>query len=138
MNTASLLLKLKEALNTHDIDSFTACFNEDYHSEQPAHPDRTFRGKEQVKENWSSIFSEMPDFSAQLLSHSISNKTIWAEWEWQGTRQDKSRLLMRGVTIMGAEEGKIQWGRLYVEPVERSGKDIEATVQEVMQGKKDN
>jgi hypothetical protein len=44
---------------------------------------------------------------------------------------------MRGVTIMGAEEGKITWGRLYVEPVDISGKGIEATVREVIQGKKE-
>ena len=44
---------------------------------------------------------------------------------------------MRGVTIMGVEGRKIKWGRLYVEPVEMSGKDIETAVKEVMHGKKD-
>lgn len=135
MDLESLLLKLKDAINAHDIDSFIECFDENYHSEQPVHPDRTFLGREQVKRNWSSNFDEMPDFSATLLRHYISNSCLWAEWEWQGTRQDKSRLLMRGVTIMGAENGKIKWGRLYVEPVEASGKGIDATVREVMQGK---
>jgi hypothetical protein len=132
----SLLLKLKDAFNTHDIDSLGECFDEGYFSEQPVHPDRTFQGHEQVKKNWASNFNEMPDFSAQLLRHAISNNTIWAEWEWQGTRRDKSRLLMRGVTIMGIEDNKIKWGRLYVEPVEVSGKGIEAAVEEVMHGKK--
>jgi len=136
MDLESLLLKLKDAFNTHDINSFIECFDENYYSEQPVHPDRTFRGQEQVKKNWSSNFDEMPDFSAQLLRHFISNDSIWAEWEWQGTRQGKSRLHMRGVTIMGVEDGKIKWGRLYVEPVQVSGKGIEVTVREVMQGKK--
>lgn len=136
MDLESLLLKLKNALNTHDINAFTECFDDNYYSEQPVHPDRTFSGREQVKKNWSSNFDEMPDFSAQLLGYFLSNNSIWAEWEWQGTRQDKSRLLMRGVTIMGVENEKIKWGRLYVEPVELSGKGIEATVREVMHGKK--
>ena len=136
MDLESLLLKLKDAFNTHDINSFIECFDQHYYSEQPVHPDRTFRGQEQVNKNWSSNFDEMPDFSARLLRNVISNNTIWAEWEWQGTRQDKSKLLMRGVTIMGIEDGKIKWGRLYVEPVEESGKGIEAAVKEVMQGKK--
>ena len=136
MDLESLLLKLKDAFNTHDINSLMECFDRNYYSEQPVHPDRTFGGQEQVNKNWSSNFDEMPDFSARLLRHVISNNTIWAEWEWQGTRQDKSRLLMRGVTIMGIEDGKIKWGRLYVEPVEESGKGIEAAVKEVMQGKK--
>ena len=136
MDLESLLLKLKNAFNTHDIELLIGCFDESYSSEQPLHPDRTFNGQEQVKKNWASNFNEIPDFSAQLLRHAISNNSIWAEWEWQGTRQDKSRLLMRGVTIMGVEDGKIKWGRLYVEPVEINGKGIEAAVEEVMHGKK--
>ena len=45
---------------------------------------------------------------------------------------------MRGVMIMGVEEDKITWGRLYVEPVELTGKGIDAAVKEVMQGKMNN
>ena len=136
MDLESLLLKLKDAFNSHDIKLLIECFDESYSSEQPVHPGRTFIGQEQVKKNWASNFSEMPDFSAHLLRHAISNNYIWAEWEWQGTRQDKSKLLMRGVTIMGVEDGKIKWGRLYVEPVEMNGKGIEAAIEEVMHGKK--
>jgi hypothetical protein len=78
----------------------------------------------------------MPDFSAQLIGYAVNSDSIWTEWEWQGTRKDNSKLFIRGVMIMGVEAGKITWGRLYVEPVEASGKGIEAAVQEVMQGKK--
>jgi hypothetical protein len=138
MDLEPLLLKLKAAFNTHDINALIECFDESYFSEQPVHPDRTFQGYEQVKKNWASNFKEMSNFSAQLLRHVISDNLIWAEWEWQGTRRDKSRLLMRGVTIMGIEDYKIKWGRLYVEPVEVSGKSIEAAVEEVMHGKKTN
>ena len=138
MDGATLLLKLTDAMNAHDIEAFVACFHENYHSEQPVHPDRTFRGKEQVRKNWSSNFEEMPDFTAHLVRQSISNDTIWSEWDWQGTRKDNTRLSMRGVMIVGVEEGKISWGRLYVEPVEESGKGIEAAVKEVMQGKRKN
>jgi hypothetical protein len=138
MDAESLLYKLKDAFNTHDIESFIECFGESYLSEQPVHPDRTFQGREQVRKNWASNFEEMPDFSAQLVRHVINNGSLWAEWEWQGTRRDNSKLFMRGVTIMGVEEGKIAWGRLYVEPVEVSGKGIEVAVEEVMHGKKIN
>ena len=44
MDLESLLLKLKDALNKHDINSFIECFDENYFSEQPVHPDRTFLG----------------------------------------------------------------------------------------------
>jgi hypothetical protein len=136
MNQEALLLKLKNAFNTHDIKSLIECFDENYYSEQPLHPDRTFRGQAQVEKNWASNFSEMPDFSAHLVRHAISDNSIWSEWEWQGTRMDKSVLLMRGVIIMTIENGKINRARLYIEPVEVSGKGIEAAVEEVMLGKK--
>jgi hypothetical protein len=136
MNLEALLLKLNDAFNTRDIKLLTECFHESYSSEQPVHPDRTFLGREQVVKNWASNFEEMPDFLAHLVRYALSNQSLWAEWEWQGTRKDKSRLLMRGVTIMGVENDKIIWGRLYVEPVEVNGKGIEAAVRKVMQGKR--
>ena len=123
-------------MNMHDIQAFVECFDERYFSEQPVHPDRTFQGQEQVRKNWTSLFNEMPDFSTQVLRHAISNDCIWAEWEWQGTRQDKSILRMRGVTIMGVEDSKVKWGRLYMEPVEVIGKGIKAAVVELTRGKK--
>ncbi|HUQ66847.1 MAG TPA: nuclear transport factor 2 family protein [Flavitalea sp.] len=136
MNTETLLFKLKAAFNTHDIDAFVACFDEDYHSEQPVHPDRRFNGRDHVRKNWASNFDEMPDFSAQLLRYTINNDEVWTEWEWQGTRKDTSKLLMCGVMIFQVQDAKITWARLYVEPVDVSGKGIEAAVEEVMHGKK--
>jgi hypothetical protein len=53
--------RLLAAMNARDIEAFVACFAEDYESEQPAHPDRAFVGREQVRENWSAIFSGVPD-----------------------------------------------------------------------------
>lgn len=136
MDAEALLFKLKDALNAHDIEAFVACFDDNYYSEQPVHPDRTFQGREQVRRNWASNFDEMPDFSAQLIRHAINKDSIWTEWEWQGTRRDNSKLFMRGVMIIGVHEDKITWGRLYVEPVEMNGKGIEAAVAEVMHGKR--
>jgi hypothetical protein len=97
MDAESLLFKLKDALNIHDIEAFVACFAENYHSEQPVHPDRTFQGREQVRKNWASNFYEMPDFSAQLIGYAVNSDSIWTEWEWQGTRKDNSKLFIRGV-----------------------------------------
>jgi len=137
MDEESLLFKLRDAFNARDIEALVACFKENYSSEQPVHPDRTFHGREQVRKNWASNFDEMPDFSAQLIRYSVNNDSVWAEWEWRGTRKDNSKLFMRGVMIMGVQAGRISWGRLYVEPVEINGKGIEAAIEEVMRGKKD-
>jgi SnoaL-like polyketide cyclase. len=138
MNTENLLFKLRDAFNTHNIEAFIACFDENYSSEQPVHPDRSFKGREQLRKNWSSNFDEMPDFSAQLIRYTINADCAWTEWEWQGTRRDNSKLFMRGVMIIGMQQDIITWCRLYVEPVEVNGKGIEAAVEEVMQGKKNN
>src|SRR4030095_710410 len=97
MDAETLLFKLKDALNTHDIEAFVLCFDENYYSEQPVHPDRKFRGRDQVRKNWASNFEERPDFSAQLIRHAINNDSIFSEWEWQGTRRDESKLLIRAV-----------------------------------------
>ena len=33
-----------------------------------------------------------------------------------------------GLTVMGIADGKIAWGRLYIEPVEQNGEGREASV----------
>jgi hypothetical protein len=135
MNLPDLLFRLNKAFNLRNIDQFVDCFADDYRSEQPLHPNRAFIGKDQVRKNWGANFIEMPDFTAELLSHQTNNNTVWAEWDWKGTRQDKSTLHMRGVTIFGIENNKINWGRLYMEPVQTEGPGIEAAVKKVMHGK---
>ena len=136
MDARSLLFKLKDAFNLHDMENFSDCFHEDYDSEQPAHPGRSFQGRKQAVKNWAGNFTEMPDFTAELVNYAITENTFWAEWDWKGTRKDHSQLHMRGITIFGVDKGRIRWGRLFVEPVDESGKDIEAAVKELMHGKK--
>ena len=67
--------RLNDAMNAHDIDAFVACFDDDYESEQPAHPDRAFRGREQVRRNWSAIFEGVPDFRSELVRSTASGET---------------------------------------------------------------
>ena len=69
MSIESLLAKLTDAFNSRSIDRVAECFDPNYDSAQPVHPARHFRGKEQVIKNWSANFTEMPDFSAVVLSH---------------------------------------------------------------------
>jgi len=122
--------RLRAAMNARDIDAFVACFAEDYDSEQPAHPDRAFRGREQVRENWSAIFDGVLDFSAELVAGAAAGHVEWSEWRWRGTQADGTRLDMAGVIVGGVREGLLQWARLYVEPVEEGG-GIEAAVREM-------
>jgi hypothetical protein len=79
---SSLLRRLHEAMNQHDLEAFLACFHPQYRSEQPAHPDRAFGGVEQVRNNWSEISAGIPDFRADLVRSSSDGGAFWAEWEW--------------------------------------------------------
>ena len=122
------LERLHRAMNQHDLAGFLACFDPDYRSEQPAHPNRGFGGREQVEKNWAALFSAMPDFHAELVATTEDGDTVWAEWHWSGTRAGEAPLDMSGVTIFGVKDGLIAWGRLYMEEVEAAGEDIDQTV----------
>jgi ketosteroid isomerase-like protein len=124
--------RLNAAMNAHDVEAFLACFQEDYESEQPAHPDRGFGGREQVRENWSAIFDGVPDFRSQLVSAAARGDTVWSEWRWQGTQSDGEPLDMAGVIICELRDGIIARARLYIEPVERGGAGIDAAVRRMV------
>jgi ketosteroid isomerase-like protein len=120
--------RLNAAMNAHDIDAFVDCFDEQYESEQPAHPDRGLQGRDQVRKNWSAIFEGVADFRSELIATGASGETEWSEWRWQGTQPDGSALDMAGVIVGGVRDGRLRWARLYVEPVERGGAGIDAAV----------
>jgi ketosteroid isomerase-like protein len=129
METVQVLERLAAAMNARDIEAFVALFHEDYDSAQPAHPDRAFKGREQVRANWAAIFDGVPDFSSELVSAAADGETGWSEWRWRGTGLD-----MAGVIVCGVREGKLAWARLYVEPVEQEGAGIEAAVRDMSGG----
>jgi hypothetical protein len=123
---ASVIERLHSALNQRDLESMLACFDPGYQSEQPLHPNRGFGGKEQIRKNWSGMFESFPDFEAELLSNVSEGQTVWSEWRWTATG-----LEMAGVTIMGVEEDRIVWARLYMEPVEEDGQDINEAMRNI-------
>jgi ketosteroid isomerase-like protein len=125
---AAVIAALARATNAHDIDAFVALFAEDYDSQQPAHPDRAFRGRDQVRANWSDVFAGVPDFRADLVATAVEGDCVWSEWRWRGAHADGTRLDMAGVIIFGVRARRIGWARLYVEPVEQAGEGIEAAV----------
>ena len=126
-----VMSRLLAAMNAHDLDAFVACFAPDYRSEQPAHPSRAFEGSDKVRENWTGVFSGIPDFHAELLlSATTDDGAEVGEWSWRGTHTDGSTFDMRGVIVMGIEGEQIAWGRLYMELIEREGGDIDQMVRE--------
>lgn len=125
----SVVERMHEALNRHDLEAFLDCFDQGYQSEQPAHPNRGFGGKEQVRKNWSAIFESFPDFEANLLRHTSEGGTAWSEWCWRATG-----LYMAGVILMGVEDERIAWARLYMETVEEDGENIDEAVRGITRG----
>jgi ketosteroid isomerase-like protein len=126
-----ILERLTEAQNSHDADRFASYFSDDYQSDQPVHPGRAFSGRGQVLENWSSVFAGVRDFRAELLASCHDGDVEWGEVDWRGHHTDGSSFAMRGVIIASIRDDRIAAARLYVEPVENSGADIDAAVQQL-------
>jgi ketosteroid isomerase-like protein len=122
------LARLERATNAHDVNEVVACFAEDYRNDTPAHPERSFTGREQVRRNWEQIFAFIPDLVANLLRSAVHGDEVWSEWEHRGTRRDGSAHLMRGVIIFGLGNELLTWARFYLEPVQEGGGNIDAAV----------
>ena len=126
--TAGVVERLVHAMNEHDLDGLLGCFDPEYRSEQPAHPNRGFGGREQVRANWSAMFEGIPDFRADVLGTAVAGASVWSEWRWTGTRSDGTALDVRGVTLFEIRDERIVSARLYMEEVEQAGEDIEGAV----------
>jgi hypothetical protein len=116
--THAVLERFVVSLNEHDLDELLRCFHSDYESQQPAHPERGFRGRDRVAENWAWVFDSFEDFTADLLDHAIEQDTIWTEWRWTGTRPNGRPFEVRGVMILVVEGDVFRCGRLYLEPLD--------------------
>lgn len=123
--------RLLTAINAHDLEAIVACFARDFVNETAAHPQRGFRGNQQVHRNWSQIFAGVPDLRARAPRMVVDGDTVWTEWEMSGTRRDGVGFLMRGVSIFGVTEGRLAWVRFYLEPVEEASGDVDAQVRRV-------
>ena len=120
-NPTACVRRIQQAINQHDLDALTDCFEPEYQSEFPAHPERAFQGHTALRANWTRIFSAVPDLHAELLRCLADDETAWAEWDWRGTGADGQPFAMRGVTLQGVRTGRVAWARMYMEPVRDDG-----------------
>ena len=126
------LYRLAEAISAHDLDSIVACFAPDLLSEQPAHPARNFRGREQLRSNWAQILSGIKDFRAELIAQAVNVDIVWSEWRWCGTRASGEPFAMNGVTVQRVGAEGIDRVRLFMEPVDLGGADVASAVREAV------
>lgn len=126
--TRSVIERLVQAVARHDLDALVECFAEDYVNETPAHPGRGFRGRDQVRQNWTRILDAVPDLHPTIHRSSFDGGTAWTEWELAGTRTDGDPFLLRGVVIYQVGDGLIRSARFFLEPVDDSGADVDEAV----------
>jgi hypothetical protein len=89
----------------HDIDAFVACSDEEYESDQPAHPDRAFKGPEQVRQNWSAVFKGVGDFLSELVATPATRESEWSGSRSRGTHADGTVLDIAGDIVCGVPRG---------------------------------
>ncbi|MGY1618667.1 nuclear transport factor 2 family protein [Geodermatophilus sp. SYSU D00691] len=126
-----VLERLLGAVEARDLDALVSCFAVRYVNETPAHPQRGFRGNDQVRRNWAQIFA-IADFRAEVPRYSLDRDRLWTEWEMSGTRPDGAPFLMRGVVIFVLDGDTIRSARFYLEPVEHTSGDVDVHTRRVV------
>ena len=116
-----LLERMRAALDAHDLDTFVEFFREDYVGERPRHPGSPMSRREDVRQNWAEVISDVPDLRVDVPAAIENGDTIWSEWRAYGTARSGARLELRGVIIFGIQDGLVAWSRMYMEPVEHEG-----------------
>jgi ketosteroid isomerase-like protein len=121
--------RLRDAINAHDPSAMTALLAPEYVSEQPAHPNRGFSGRDQVDKNWSLLFTGVPDLAVEVSAAVDDGATSFSEWEFRGHHQDGSVFHERGIMLLRLrDDGLIASARMYFELVEEGGADIDETM----------
>jgi ketosteroid isomerase-like protein len=123
-----VIQRLVAATNAHDLDEIVDCFHSEYRAEVPAHPGRSFVGRQQVKRNWAQILSSVPDVQVHVLRSLSRDEVVWTEWEMTGHRTDGGRFWMRGVIVFKVKVDRVAQARLYLEPVDDDGGDMNDAV----------
>jgi hypothetical protein len=116
--TMTVLERFVTALNQQDLELLLSCFHPDYKSDQPAHPERSFYGRDRVAENWSWVFDQFDEFNAEILNLISGNDEVWTEWRWVGIDAEDNVIEVRGVMIFEIDDDLFRYGRLYMEPVD--------------------
>lgn len=120
-----VLERQEEALNAHDVDALADCFHEDLQSDDLVHPSQTFRGREQVRQNWALMIQNVPDLKAELRSSAVEGDMVWGEWRIYGTRRDGHMLDLRGVVVSRVRDGRIVSSRRYLAPLDVSNESVD-------------
>ncbi len=109
----AVVTRFLDAANHHDSDTLYASVHPEFESFQPLHPDRNFRGPGQLISNWKAIFEAEPGFRLTVLRASTTGNTVWVELHGAGDNAEAA-----GIFILGVENSRIRWVRVYSDLVE--------------------
>jgi ketosteroid isomerase-like protein len=132
VDALGIVERLVATTNEHDLEALVDCFAPDYLNQTPAHPARGFRGREQVRRNWTAIFDAVPDITTRVIAAAVDGDRVWSEWEMTGTRRDDRPHAIAGVVIFGVAGNHIVSARFYLEPVETASGDADAAIDRLM------
>lgn len=128
------------AVNAHDLEAVVDQFSQSVRSDTPAHPARSFEGREQIRRNWGQILGAVRDLHAEVRASTTSTdgetgrETIWLELAFDGRRPDGQPWRMRGVTVNEVVDGRIDALRFYLEPIEVAGSGADDAVRRITTG----
>lgn len=78
---SSVIDRLVDAINGHDLERLVDCFGPAFSGLWPVHPARSFNGRDGVRKNWEAIFKAYPGVQATLTKQVQSGDETWGEWE---------------------------------------------------------
>lgn len=121
--------RLVAATNAHDIDTLVSCFAPDYSLANPAHPARSFTGRDQVRRNWTALFAGVPDLRCEVTATAVAGDMVWTEMAMSGSRRDGHRHEMAGVMVFRVTQGQISEGRFFLEAVDHAAIDNDTVIE---------
>jgi ketosteroid isomerase-like protein len=127
--TSPLVERMRAALDAHDLDALVEFFHDDYVGERPRHPGSAMSSRADVRRNWEEVIGDVPDLRVEVPAAVQDGERIWSEWRMYGTARSGAMLEIRGVIIFGVRDDRVAWARMYLEPVEETGRSLGQLVQ---------
>ncbi|KAA8889488.1 hypothetical protein F3087_11250 [Nocardia colli] len=111
--------RMAAAMSDRDIEKLVANYIDDFDCVVPVHPDRSFRGADRVRANYTMIFARYSNgLDARVIDSVVDGDRVWTEWEMIGTRADGVVETIRGTVIIRVENGRAAAVRFYLDPVD--------------------
>ncbi|WP_063632275.1 nuclear transport factor 2 family protein [Nocardia brasiliensis] len=111
--------RMAAAMSDRDVEKLVLNYIDDFECVVPVHPERSFRGVDRVRANYTMIFARYSNgFDARVVDSVVDGDRVWTEWEMIGTRADGVVETIRGTVIIGVEDGRAAAVRFYLDPVD--------------------